>query len=153
MSEDGIKIVTDNRKARHNYFLEDRYEAGLMLKGTEVKALREGQASLQDAYAIFQGKELFLLNAHIPHYKMGNRENHDPLRTRKLLMHRSELSKIIGKLDQKGYTLVPLKMYFKKGMAKVELALGKGKKSHDKRRATQERDAKRQMDRLKRKTR
>jgi len=146
--EGGIKIVCENRKARHNYFIEDRFEAGIALKGTEVKSLRGGKASLQDAYAIFTNRELFLLNSHIPPYSMANRENHDPLRTRKLLLKRSELDKLWGKLEIRGYALVPLKMYFKRGLAKVEIALGRGKKLHDKRRATKEREANRQLERL-----
>ncbi len=146
----GIKIVAENRKARHNYFIEDRFEAGMVLKGTEVKSLREGKANLMDSYAIFKNGELFLLNVHIPPYATGNRENHDPLRTRKLLLHRSELSKIWGRAEIKGNSLIPLKIYFKKGLAKVEIGLGKGKKLHDKRESTKEREADRQMQRLKR---
>ncbi|MBI4405862.1 MAG: SsrA-binding protein SmpB [Deltaproteobacteria bacterium] len=152
MSE-GIKIICDNRKAFHNYFIEDRFEAGLVLKGTEVKSLREGKANISDAYAIFRNGELYLLNAHIAPYTQGNRNNHENLRTRKLLLHRSELSKLWGKNQIRGYTLVPLKMYFKKGIAKIEIALGRGKKAHDKRATTKEREAKRQLDRIKKKSR
>jgi len=144
----GIKVVTDNRKARHNYFLEDRYEAGMVLTGTEVKSLRDGKANLQDSYAQFSRGELWLLNAHIAMYGFGNRANHETLRTRKLLMHKSELLKLQGKLENKGYSLIPVRLYFKGGRAKVEVALAKGKKQHDKRDATKERDAKREMDRL-----
>jgi SsrA-binding protein len=144
-TEGGIKIICENRKARHNYHIEDRFEAGMVLRGTEVKALRDGKANLQDAYAILKSGELFLLNAHINPYALGNRENHDPLRTRKLLLHRAELSKLWGKMEIKGYSLIPLKMYFKKGKAKIEIALGKGKKLHDKRASTKEREANRQM--------
>ena len=151
MGDDGgIKIICENRKARHNYYLEDRFEAGLVLTGTEVKALRAGKATLQDAYAIFQKGELFLLNANISAYTHGNRENHDPLRSRKLLLHKSEIHKLFGKIEIRGYSLIPVKMYFKKGLAKVEIAIAKGKQSHDKREVTKEREAKRQMDRLKR---
>jgi len=150
---EGIKIVSDNRKARHNYSLEDRVEAGLVLTGTEVKSLREGKASLQDSYAIFRGSELYLLNAHIPPYKLGNRANHEPERSRKCLLHREELEKLRVRLEGTGYSLIPTKLYFKKGIAKVELALGRGKKSHDKREAIKERDAKRQMARVSRLTR
>ena len=146
--ESGIKIICENRNARHNYFIEDRYEAGLVLKGTEVKALRDGKANLRDAYAVFKNRELFLINAHISPYAMGNRENHDPLRSRKLLLHRSELDKLWGKSEIRGYTLVPLKMYFKKGKAKVEIALGRGKKKYDKRAATKEREEKRHLARI-----
>lgn len=150
-AEPGIKIVCENRKARHNYYLEDRFEAGMVLTGTEVKSLRDGRAHLTDAYAIFKGGELFLLNANISAYHHGNRENHEPLRTRKLLLHRSELSKLWGKLETKGYSLIPLKLYFKKGIAKVELALGRGKKAHDKRDSIKEREMKREMQKLSKK--
>ena len=149
----GIKIVCENRKARHNYFIEDRFEAGMVLLGTEVKSLRDGKATLQDAYAIFKNGELFLLNANIPPYKLGNRANHEPQRTRKLLLHRAELSKLWGKSEIKGYTLVPLKIYFKKGLAKVEIALGKGKKQHDKRATTKEREAQRHLAKVTKKSR
>ena len=141
----GIKIICENRKARHNYHIEERFEAGMVLTGTEVKSLRDGKANLMDAYATFKSGELFLLNANISHYKQGNRENHDPVRTRKLLLHRSELNKLWGRSEIKGYSLVPLKMYFKGGVAKVEIGLGKGKKLHDKRAATKEREAQRNM--------
>ena len=147
-AEGGIKIVCDNRKARHNYFLEDRFEAGMVLTGTEVKSLRDGKANLQDAYAIFKGGELWLLNAHIAAYTLGNRANHEPLRTRKLLLHREELSKLYGKIETKGYNLIPLKLYFKKGKAKIELALARGKKAHDKRATMKEREAKKTMNQL-----
>lgn len=150
---DGIKIVAENRKAFHNYAIEERFEAGLVLKGTEVKSLRMGKANLLDSYAILKNGEMFLLNAHIPPYALGNRENHDPLRTRKLLLHKSELHKMWSKSDIKGYSLIPLKLYFKNGIAKVEIGVGRGKKLHDKRESTKEREAARQMDRLKRHTR
>ncbi len=143
--EGGIKIVCENRKARHNYSLEERYEAGMVLMGTEVKAMRDGKATLQDAYAIFKSGELYLINANIAPYTMGNRANHEPLRTRKLLLHEEELKKLWSKLATRGYSLIPLKIYFKKGIAKIELALAKGKKAHDKREATKERDAKRDL--------
>ena len=146
MSESGgIKIICDNRKARHNYSLEDKFEAGMVLVGTEVKSLRDGKGNLQDAYAIFKGKELFLINANIASYAMGSRENHEPLRTRKLLLHEEELNKLWSKLEVKGYSLIPTKMYFKKGLVKIEIALGKGKKTFDKRASTKERDAKRDL--------
>jgi SsrA-binding protein len=147
-SAPGIKIICDNRKARHNYFLEDRFEAGMVLTGTEVKSLRDGKANLLDAYAIFKNGELFLLNAHIAPYAMGNRENHEPLRTRKLLLHASELHKISGRIENKGYSLIPVKMYFKKGRAKVEVALARGKKSFDKRQVTKEREAQRELSKV-----
>lgn len=148
----GIKIVCENRKARHNYTLEDKFEAGIVLEGTEVKSLREGQANLLDAYAIFRNGELFLLNSNISEYKHGNLANHAPTRTRKLLLNRSELDKIWTKTETKGYSLVPTKIYFKNGKAKVEMALGKGKKNIDKRQATKDRDSKREMDRLRKHT-
>lgn len=148
----GIKIISENRKAFHNYFVEEKFEAGLVLKGTEVKSLREGKANLQDSYGLLKGGELFLLNAHIPPYKSGNRENHDPLRTRKLLLNRSELSKLWGKLETQGYSVIPLKLYFKNGRVKVEMALAKGKKSHDKREATKEKEIKRAMAKITKKS-
>ncbi|MBI1861722.1 MAG: SsrA-binding protein SmpB [Deltaproteobacteria bacterium] len=146
----GIKIICDNRNAFHNYSFEERWEAGLVLLGTEVKALRDGKANLRDAYALLKHGELWLLNAHISLYAHGNRENHEPLRSRKLLLHREELAKLWSKLQIRGYSLIPLKLYFKDGVAKAELGLGKAKKLHDKRAATKERDEKRTMDRLKR---
>ena len=151
MSEDkssGIKIICDNRKAGHHYFLEERFEAGIVLTGTEVKSLRDGKANLQDAYAIIKNGELFLINAHIAPYERGNRENHEPLRTRKLLVHRSELNKLFGKSEIRGFTLIPTKLYFKKGKAKVEVAIAKGKTGIDKRQTTKEREAKRELDKV-----
>ncbi len=144
----GIKVITDNRKAGHNYFLEDRFEAGMVLTGTEVKSLRDGKANLKDAYAIFKGGEMWLINAHIAPYTMGNRANHEPLRTRKLLLKKSELLKLYGRMETKGYSLIPTKMYFKKGKAKIEVALARGKKNHDKRGDIKDREHKREMDRL-----
>lgn len=143
----GIKIICDNRKAFHNYSIEDKVEAGIVLKGTEVKALRNGNANLRDSYAVFTNGELFLLNCHIDPYEMGNRENHVPTRSRKLLLHKGELEKLWAKLEVRGYSLVPLKLYFKKGKAKVELGLGKGKKTHDKRASKKEKDVKREIQR------
>lgn len=144
----GIKIVCENRKARHNYTITEKMEAGMVLRGTEVKSLREGKANLQDAYAIFKNGELFLLNANIPVYAHGNRQNHEPQRTRKLLMKKAEIQKLWGRSELKGMSLIPLKIYFKKGIAKVELGVGKGKKLHDKRQSTKEREVKRTLDRL-----
>lgn len=140
-----IKIVCENRKARHNYTIEDTMEAGMVLTGTEVKALRDGKAHLQDAYAIFKNNELWLINANISPYAMGNRANHEALRSRKLLLHQAELSKLWGKLEIKGYSLIPLKIYFKGGRAKVQIALGRGKKSFDKREVAKEREAQRDL--------
>jgi len=151
--EGGIKIITDNRKAFHNYFIEDRYEAGMVLKGTEVKSLREGKVNLRDAYAIFKSGEMFLINCHIGAYEQGNIANHEPLRTRKLLLNRSELAKLWTKSEIKGYNLIPTKMYFKAGIAKVEIALGRSKKAFDKRQSTKEKEEKRSLDRVKRNNR
>ena len=142
-----IKIIADNRKARHDYHIHESYEAGIVLTGTEVKSLRAGKANLKDAYARIENLELILHNMHISPYDAGNRFNHEPLRNRKLLMHRSEIDKLIGKTQEKGYTLVPLKMYFTHGIAKVQVGLVTGKKNYDKRQDMAERDAKREMDR------
>lgn len=145
--EKSIKIVAENRKARHDYHIHETYEAGIALTGTEVKSLRAGKANLKDSYARIDHAEIMLYNLHISPYEQGNRFNHEPLRTRKLLMHRYEINKLIGKTKEKGYTLVPLKLYFTRGKAKVELALATGKKMYDKRQDMAERDAKREMDR------
>lgn len=142
-----IKIISENRKARHDYHIHETYEAGIALTGTEVKSLRAGKANLKDSYARIDHNELMLHNMHISPYEQGNRFNHEPLRTRKLLMHRYEINKLIGKTKEKGYTLVPLKLYFTRGKAKVELGLATGKKLYDKRQDIAERDAKREMDR------
>ncbi len=145
--EKSIKVVAENRKARHDYHIHETYEAGIALTGTEVKSLRAGKANLKDSYARIDNAEIMLHNLHISPYEQGNRFNHEPLRTRKLLMHRYEINKLIGKTKEKGYTLVPLKLYFTRGKAKVELALATGKKNYDKRQDIAERDAKREMDR------
>ena len=126
-------MVAQNRKARHNYFIEDSYEAGMVLKGTEVKALREGKVNLKDGYARIKNGELFLIDVHISPYAFGNRLNHDPLRPRKLLMHGGEIHRLMGKVREKGFSLIPLSIYFSHGRAKVSLALAKGKKLYDKR--------------------
>ncbi|BBB91777.1 MAG TPA: SsrA-binding protein SmpB [Methylomusa anaerophila] len=146
--EQGIKTVAENRKARHDYHIHETYEAGIVLTGTEVKSLRAGKANLKDSYARVDHGELFLHNMHISPYEQGNRFNHEPLRTRKLLMHRLEINKLIGKTKEKGYTLVPLKLYFSRGKAKLELGLASGKHTYDKRQDLAERDAKREMDRV-----
>lgn len=131
---EGYKIVTDNRQARYLYEILETYEAGIQLTGTEVKSIREGKVNLQDGYALIRNGEAWLLNAHIsPYTGSGQFFNHDPRRTRKLLLHRQEIRKLIGKVEQQGLTLVPLKMYLKRGLVKVSIALGKGKKLHDKR--------------------
>ena len=141
------KLIAENRRARHDYNLSDRYEAGIVLTGTEVKSLREGRASLQQAYADVRDMEVWLVGAHISEYAQGNVNNHDPDRDRKLLLHRKEIESLIGKVRERGFTLVPTRMYFKGGKAKVELALAKGKERIDKRRDIAKRDAERQMER------
>lgn len=141
------KTVTVNRKARHEYHVLETHEAGLALKGTEVKSLRAGKANLQDSFARVENGELILYNMHISHYEQGNQFNHEPKRPRKLLMHKREIMRLLGKTQEKGLTLVPLKVYFTRGRAKIELALAKGKKVYDKREAIKARDAKREMER------
>jgi SsrA-binding protein len=143
-----IKIITTNRKARHDYRIEDTLEAGLVLQGTEVKSLREGKANLQDAYCTVQRGEMVLLGCHISPYSHGNQFNHEPTRPRKLLLHRREIDKWDKALQQKGYTIVPLKLYFKDGYAKVEIGLARGKKLYDKRADIAERETKRRLDRI-----
>ncbi|MDT8317347.1 MAG: SsrA-binding protein SmpB [bacterium] len=128
-----IKIICQNKKAFHDYFIEETYEAGIVLVGTEVKSLRDGKAQLVDSYAVFKGEELFMLNAHISPYSHAARDNHDPTRSRKLLLHKRELQKLQGKINERGFALVPLKLYFSRGRIKAEIALVKGKKLHDKR--------------------
>ena len=129
----GERDVSVNRAASHNYFLLEKFEAGIALRGTEVKSIRSGRANLKDAYGLVKDGELWLINAHIGEYEHGNIFNHEPLRTRKLLVHRSELNKLIGKTQQKGLTLIPTRMYFRNGRVKVEMALAKGKQMWDKR--------------------
>lgn len=140
-----IESIAKNRRARHDYEIIDSWEAGLVLKGTEVKALREGKASLADSYGIVKDGEVFLLNLHISPYEKGGWTNHEPTRTRKLLLHRKEIRRLIGAVERQGLTLVPLELYFKQGIAKVRLALGKGKKLHDKRETARQKDAEREM--------
>jgi SsrA-binding protein len=141
-----VKLVTDNRKARFDYAIEETLEAGISLTGTEVKSLRRGHANLRDAHAFIRNGEVYLLNAHIAPYEQGNRMNHDPTRSRKLLLHRREIDHLEGRVRQQGMTLVPLRIYFNdRGRAKVEIALGRGKKKYDKRQTIAERDAKRQI--------
>jgi SsrA-binding protein len=143
----GEKQIAENRKARHDFQLGDRYEAGLVLTGTEVKSLREGGATLQQAYADLRGDEIWLVGAHIAEYGQGNVNNHEPDRERKLLLHKKEIESISGKVRERGFTLVPTRMYFKNGRAKVEIALARGKDTHDKRRDLAKRDADRQIER------
>ena len=147
---DGIKVVAKNRRARHDYFIEDMWEAGLVLLGTEVKSLRQGKGSITEAYVRLEGGEAWLVGATIQPWSHGNRQNHEPTRRRKLLLHRREIERLIGKIQQQGYTLVPMELYFSQGKAKLEIGLGKGKKLYDKREDTKERDARRDMDRAKR---
>jgi SsrA-binding protein len=141
------KNVTVNRKARYEYEILQIFEAGIVLQGTEVKALREGKANLVDSYGLLKDNEIWLMGAHISEYSQGNINNHDPVRTRKLLMNRSEIRKFIGKVKEKGLTLVPLRIYFKKGRVKIEIALAKGKKVHDKRETIAKRDFNRDQER------
>jgi SsrA-binding protein len=147
VKEVGKKIIAQNKKARHDYSIEEVYECGIVLSGTEVKSLRAGRASLIDGFAMINNDELWLSNVHIPEYTEGTWNNHAPRRDRKLLMHRKELNKLHAIVKQGGLTLVPLSLYFKDGKAKIELALAKGKKSHDKRAALMERETNREMSR------
>jgi SsrA-binding protein len=144
------RVVAQNRKAHHDYAILETFEAGLVLTGTEVKSLRQGKASLGEAYATVEGGEAFVVQMHIPPYEQGNRFNPDPVRRRKLLLHRAELVKLGKAVAQKGDTIVPLKLYFSKGRAKLLIAIARGKKTHDKRHAIAERDARREMDRARR---
>lgn len=146
---DGRKIVADNRKARHNFFFEDVIEAGIMLTGTEVKSLREGKANIAESYASDEGGEIWLINSNIPQYSAGNRNNHEPRRHRKLLLHRRQIDKLSAAVQRDGMTLVPVKLFFNdRGMVKLEIALAKGKKIHDKRQTSKDRDWSRQKARL-----
>jgi len=145
--EQGRRLVAQNRKARHDYSIEDVYEAGLVLTGTEVKSLRAGRASLTDGYALVEDGELWLVGVHIPEYLQGTWNNHDPRRRRKLLLRKEELRRLVGRTAESGYTLIPLSLYFKDGYAKVELALARGRQNVDKRHAIAEREAKRDMSR------
>ena len=147
VKERGQKVIARNKKARHEYFIEDTYEAGVVLTGTEVKSLREGRASLVDGFAQIRDGELWMHNVHIPEYNQGTWNNHAPRRLRKLLLHRSEIQKLIGKTKESGLTLIPLELYFKDGKAKVELGLARGKKDYDKRQTLLERTMKREAER------
>lgn len=140
-----IQSVARNRRARHDYHILDTWEAGLVLTGTEVKALRGGKANIADAYGIVREGELFLINAHISPYESGGYVNHDPLRTRKLLLHKREIGRLIGAIEREGLTLIPLELYFKRGKAKIAMALGKGKQLHDKRADLRKKDDEREM--------
>jgi SsrA-binding protein len=147
MAENGRKIICVNRRARFDYTIGETIEAGLVLQGTEVKSLRDGRADLKDAYADIQEDEVFLLHAHIDQYEQANRFNHDPVRPRKLLLHKHEIRRLIGKTQEKGLTLIPIRMYFSHGKAKVELGLAKGKKQYDKREDVKRRSAERDIQR------
>ena len=151
-TKSGLKIICNNRKAKFNYFFNEFFEAGIVLNGSEVKSLRDGKANISEAYAIDERGEIFLLNSHIPSYKESSYNNHDPKRNRKLLLNKREINKLIGKVNREGYTLIPTKLYFKKGRAKIEIAVAKGKKHYDKRQVKKKRDWNREKARLFRKT-
>ena len=141
----GEKLIASNRKARHDYEILETYEAGLVLRGTEVKSLREGQVNFKDSYAAINGNEAWLIGCHIAPYHHGTDANHDPDRSRKLLLHRREISRLLGKTAERGLTLIPLRLYFKEGRAKLEFGLARGKKLHDKRATIKEREARREV--------
>ncbi|HHT35731.1 MAG: SsrA-binding protein SmpB [Candidatus Wallacebacter cryptica] len=145
---DDIKVIVENRKARHDYHIIETIEAGIVLTGTEVKSLRLGRVNVRDSFARVKDGEVFLHGMHISPYEQGNRFNHDPLRIRKLLLHRREINRLVGKIQERGYTMVPLKLYWKNGRCKVELALVKGKRLHDKRETLARKDAERRIERV-----
>ena len=147
MVKEELKIVAQNKKARHDYFIEETLEAGIVLSGTEVKSVRQGKVSLKDTYATIRSGEVFVSGMHINPYEQGNIFNKDPLRERKLLLHKFEINKLTGKVQQQGMSLVPLKVYFKKGKVKIELAIARGKKLYDKRESIAKKDAQREIDR------
>ena len=151
-TKSGLKIISNNRKARYNYFFEEFFEAGIVLKGSEVKSLRDGKANISESYAIDEKGELFLVNSHIPSYKESSYNNHDPKRNRKLLFNRREINKLMGRINREGLTLIPTKLYFKKGKAKIEIAVAKGKKQYDKRHSKKKSDWERERARFFRKT-
>lgn len=151
MKSEHVKIIANNKKARHDYHLSDEVEAGIVLRGTEVKSIREGRVNLKDSYAEIKNGEVFLRQLHISPYAYAYYDNHDPLRSRKLLLHNSEIKRLIGKTKERGYTIVPLKLYFKNGKVKVQIALAKGKKLYDKRESIKDRDVKRELDRARKK--
>ena len=139
-TKSGLKIISNNRKARFNYFFKEFFEAGIVLMGSEVKSLRDGKANISESYAFDIGGEIFLINSYIPLYKESSYNNHNPRRNRKLLLNKREINKLIGKVNREGFTIVPTKMYFKKGKIKVEIAVAKGKKQYDKRETKKNRD-------------
>ncbi|MFO7820083.1 MAG: SsrA-binding protein SmpB [Halanaerobacter sp.] len=147
MTSDNIKVVARNRKARHDYHIDETYEAGIKLQGTEVKSIRQHKINLKDGFALIRDGEIFLHNVHISPYKQGNRYNHDPERKRKLLLHKRQIKSLIGKTQREGYTLIPLKVYLKHGLVKIELGLAKGKDKHDKREDIKKKTAQREMER------
>ena len=147
MANGGKKIVAENRKARHDYFIDDEIETGIVLVGTEVKSIRLGRLNLKDSYAKIKGEEVFVHQMHIGQYPFAHYDNHDPLRPRKLLLHRREIKKLIGKTQEKGYSLIPLRVYFKNGKVKVSIALARGKRKYDKRETIRKRDENRDMQR------
>jgi len=151
-TKSGLKIIANNRKARFNYFFEEFFEAGISLQGSEVKSLRDGKVNISDAYAYDHNGEMYLVNSHIPLYKQSSYNNHNPLRNRKLLLNKKEINKLIGRINRENFTLVPTKMYFKKGKAKIEIAVAKGKKQHDKRETIKKRDWNRERERFFRKS-
>ncbi|MGI6112977.1 MAG: SsrA-binding protein SmpB [Mahellales bacterium] len=147
MAKDEVKVIAQNKKARHDYFIEETYEAGIVLSGTEVKSVRAGKVNLKDSYAMIKDGEVFINNMHISPYEKGNIFNKDPIRMRKLLLHKKEISKLIGYITQKGYSLIPLRVYMVRGLVKIDLAIAKGKKAYDKRQDIAKRDAKREIER------
>ena len=151
-TKSGLKIISNNRKARFNYYFEEFFEAGIVLKGSEVKSLRDGKANISESYAVDHNGEIYLVNSHIPSYKESSYNNHDPNRNRKLLFNKREVNKLIGKINREGFTLIPTKLYFRKGKAKVEIAVAKGKKQHDKRQVKKQRDWNREKARYFRKS-
>ena len=139
-TKSGLKIISNNRKARFNYFFKEFFESGIVLKGSEVKSLRDGKANISESYAFDEQGELYLVNSHIPSYKESSYNNHDPKRNRKLLLNKKEINKLIGRINREGYTLIPTKLYFRKGKVKVEIAVAKGKKQYDKRHTKKKKD-------------
>ena len=151
-TKSGLKIISLNRKARFNYFFKEFYEAGIVLKSSEVKSLREGKVNISESYAYDNLGEIYLINSHIPSYKESSYNNHDPKRNRKLLLNKKEINKLMGRINIEGFTLIPTKLYFKKGKAKIEIAVAKGKKQHDKRHTKKKRDWDREKARFFRKS-
>ena len=151
-TKSGLKIISNNRKARFNYFFKEFFEAGIVLLGSEVKSLRDGKVNISESYAFDENGEIYLVNSHIPAYKESSYNNHDPKRNRKLLLNKREINKLIGKVNREGYTLIPTKLYFKKGKAKIEIAVAKGKREYDKRHVKKKRDWNREKAKFFRKT-